>query len=332
RRAEGRDYRGPAFAAGARMDSRIGDDLDVTLRQRGEEQQPGARRGAVLDAGGEMQARQLAGMGALDVPGNEMATQAGKLEHQRGGDEENRLGGKDRTGAPFGNDERQQAAGEQRDERRPEQRIERVAVAARRDDDDELGAAARLDGGNRFADALAIGRREQRLHHCPDAPPPPNDPPPPEKPPPEKPPKPPPEEPRDAALHSAAPATVPSPPPRKKKKRRTMNRKMIAMKTSGARSSFASGTGPAPRAGAAPVPPSATSIAEVPSMMPRANCPWRKAGTMSRSMMLRLSASVSLPSRPEPTSMRTARSFGATMRSAPVFLPFSPIPQARPRR
>src|SRR4029077_8715081 len=80
--AEAGDHRFPARGTGARVDAGIGDDLDMALGERDEEQQTGARRGAALDAGSELQPGQLARMRALDPAGDEKATQTRPFQHE----------------------------------------------------------------------------------------------------------------------------------------------------------------------------------------------------------------------------------------------------------
>jgi hypothetical protein len=76
--------------------------------------------------------------------------------------------------------------------------------------------------------------------------------------------------------------------------------------------------------------PSTRSIASAPATTPPGMSPPRNRGRITPVMIVELMASVSVPSSPYPTSILTFRSVGATRRIAPVFLPFCPMPQARP--
>ena len=65
-------------------------------------------------------------------------------------------------------------------------------------------------------------------------------------------------------------------------------------------------------------PVSTSAMSRTPFLMPPAKSPSRKRGRIAFSMMILDSASVSVPSSPRPTSMRTLRSLGATMRMTPL--------------
>jgi hypothetical protein len=77
-------------------------------------------------------------------------------------------------------------------------------------------------------------------------------------------------------------------------------------------------------------PVSTSAMSRTPFLMPPAKSPSRKRGRIAFSMMILDRASVSVPSRPRPTSMRTLRSFGATMSNTPLSHLAVPMPQWRP--
>ncbi len=87
------------------------------------------------------------------------------------------------------------------------------------------------------------------------------------------------------------------------------------------------------RSGSGSGSPSITAMMRVtPALMPPGKSPSRKCGTMTCEMMRLAMTSGSAPSRPVPTSMRTARSFFATSRMTPSSgAPRPDLPRA-PRR
>ncbi|MNT21635.1 hypothetical protein D3C72_1569810 [compost metagenome] len=78
------------------------------------------------------------------------------------------------------------------------------------------------------------------------------------------------------------------------------------------------------------LPPSTTSIAATPSLMPLLKLPVLNDGVMTWLMITELWASVRRSSRPYPTSIRSRRSSRAMISKAPLFLSFCPMPQWRP--
>ena len=173
--------------------------------------------------------------------------------------------------------------------------------------------------------------------------PPPNDPPPPEKPPPpDEPPQPPPQPGpmiTGPFLQSRVRRTRPAgtPPPGRRMSARTLRMIISAIRPKKARTIISAGSmscvalARAARclySSASPVSTCTTSCA--PRLMPPGKSPARKRGRIEFWMMKFEIRSVSVPSRPYPTSMRTLRSFGATISNTPLFLSFWPICHWRP--
>src|SRR5271166_6269429 len=301
------------------------DDTDVVLGERDIDERAASR--AIEPAHDELrQRRPVAGGARRALRYDHPPDPRRRSQHRRqNGDEQ--LRDIDAMRRKLG-EQQQRQRGRQREDAGAEQEFGVAGDRRAREHADERRARLRL--------RLVVGRLDARRrrwvedhHQPPEAPPPPDDPPPPEKPPSPPPPPPPPKPPPPPNPPPPIPIGMKTtlPPPRRAMRLRTnmMNRKMRNGASASrneascsARMSVALGFHSAESV------VSAVMMSSTPRVTPPSKSPALKRGAIALRMMTLETASVSVPSRPYPTSMRIFRSFGAISRRAPLSFLASP--------
>lgn len=155
RRAEIADDLLPRRLADFRVGLAVGQDLDVALAERDEEQNP-ARLRLRQNSFSEVEMGEALCLATFDSLRHQGEPDRLPFEDQRKHDEQCRLGkkafGKGQPGLP----RRQERRRHQCQHRRPDHRVEPIAVARRYDGEDEMNLAARRDARRRIGDALVI--------------------------------------------------------------------------------------------------------------------------------------------------------------------------------